>query len=102
MLQLNDGPHGDRQRMMSGLQRLDKTVGCVHLLLDIEQRLLRLPGHVLMVLLILVQRVNERLRDPQLRHLSVIQGESDGAVVMSVDDEVRRNLLKAPAHRLTQ
>ena len=101
MLQLDDGPHGDGERVTAHLHGLDEALGGIDLLLDIEQCLLRLAAHVLLVLLILLHRVGKRLRHLQLGYLTIVEGEGDGAVVLGVDDEVGRDLLQTPAHRLT-
>ena len=52
MLPLDDGLHGDRQRVTTHTDGFDKALGGIHLLLGIKQRLLHLPTHIVLVGLI--------------------------------------------------
>ena len=102
MLQLYDGPHSDGQRVAPHLQRLDESLGGIHFLLNIEQRLLRLTAHMVTVLLELRHRIDKRLRHLQLRQFTIVECERHRAVVVGIDDEVWRDLLQAPADGLSQ
>ena len=100
MLQGDDGLHRGSQRMATYLDGLDEPLRRIHLLLDIEQCLLGLTTQVLLVVLVLLHRIDKRLRDLQFRHLAVVEGEGHRPVVLRVDDEVWGDLLDAAPHRL--
>ena len=59
-LELDDGLHGDVQCMSALLHGLDEPFGAIHLFAGIEQRLLVLSAHALLVLLIAFQQIRER------------------------------------------
>ena len=100
MLPLDDSAHGGGQRLATHTDGLDEALGGIHLFLGIEQRLLHLATHVLLVGLIFVEGIGERLRHMQLRDVAHVQRERHRAVVLCVDDEVGRNLLDAASYHL--
>ena len=102
VLQLDDGTHRHRQRLAAHLHGLDEVLGGVHLFLNIEQRLFRLPAQVVLVCLIFLHRIDKRLRHLQFGHLAVVQRKGDGTVVLRIYDEVGGDLLQAPADGLAQ
>ena len=73
----------------------------VHLAFCVEQCLLFLAVHALLVVAVGVHHIGERARHEQFRYVSLIQGERYGAVVGRVNDEVGRNLLRVSSQCLT-
>ena len=88
--------------MAAHLYSLYEPLCGIHLLLYIQQCLLGLTTQVVFVLLILLHRVNKRLRHFQFGHLSVVQRESYRSVVLCVYYEVGRYLLHASSHHLAK
>ena len=88
--------------MTAHLDGLNEVLGSIHLFLNIEQRLLRLAAQILLVLLIFLHGISKRLRHLQFRHLTIVQHESDGTVILRIHDEVGRDLLQVTAYGLAQ
>ena len=84
---------------------LDEPFGAVHLFAGIEQRLLVLSAHALLILLIAFEQIGKRRRHIQIRHPSFVDIERDSAIVGSIYYEVGRDLLQVPSfclpHRST-
>ena len=59
-LKLDDGLHGKIQRMTALFNCLDEPFGAVHLFAGIEQRLLVLSAHALLILLIAFEQIGKR------------------------------------------
>ena len=95
--------HGCAQRSASLPHRFDVALSLVYLLFKVEQSLLVLPGHALLVVAIGFHHGRERRRHIEFGHTRLVQREADVAVVVGVDDEVGRYLLNVSpfgfAHR---
>ena len=97
----DDGLHRYGERMPSHPDGLDEVLGSIHFLLDVEQRLLGLAVQMLFVLLIFIHGVDKRLREGELRHFTVVEGEGHGAIILRFHNEVGRDLLQASSDSLT-
>ena len=84
--------------MAAHFDGLDKALCGIHLFLDIQQRLLGLATQVVLVLLILLHRINKRLRHLEFGHLAVVQRKSDGAIILGIHNKVGGYLLHAATH----
>ena len=56
---------------------------------------------MLFVLLIFIHGVDKRLREGELRHFTVVEGEGHGAIILRFHNEVGRDLLQASSDSLT-
>ena len=101
-LYVDDGLHGDIQRMPPLFHGIDETLCTLHLLLGIEQSLLVFAVHLGTAFGISVYQFVERRRHKELGHMSTIDAEGHGAVVCRINDKVGSDLLQVHAVGFTQ
>ena len=101
-LYVDDGLHGYAQRVLPLLHRVYESLRLVYLFLGIEQRLLGLPRHAFLVVLIGIEHLGKRRRDVQLRYMPSVERKGHAAVFARVYDEVGRYLVDVAPLRLAE
>ena len=85
---------------------LDESLCLIHLFLGVEQGLLVGSAHLVLVIAVLLYHIGEGWRYGELRNVTAVQTEGDGAVIVGIYDEVGGDLLNVStlgfSHRRTR